>query len=70
MVTKLIVIIVMIIIVVALASSLIFLVRDKGNSKRTVTALTWRISLSLLLFLFLLLAFKLHWIAPHGVVVG
>ena len=66
MVTKLIVIGVMIIIVVALASSLFFLVRDKGASQRTVTALTWRISLSLLLFLFLLLAFKLHWIAPHG----
>lgn len=68
MVTKLIIIAVMIIIMGALASSLIFLVRDKGNSKRTITALTWRISLSLLLFLFLLLAFKLHWIAPHGVV--
>ena len=67
MVTKLIIIAVMIIIVGALASSLIFLVRDKESSKRTVTALTWRISLSLLLFLFLLLAFKLHWIVPHGV---
>ena len=67
MVTKLIVIAVMIIIISALASGLIFLVRDKGNSKRTIKALTWRISLSLLLFLFLLLAFKLHWITPHGV---
>lgn len=67
MITKLIVIGVMLIIIGTLASSLIFLVRDKGKSKRTVTALTWRISLSLLLFLFLLLAFKLHWIAPHGV---
>ena len=67
MVPKIIVIAVMIIIVGVLASSLIFLVRDKGSSKRTVTALTWRISLSLILFLFLLLAFKLHWIAPHGV---
>ena len=67
MVPKIIVIAVMIIIVGVLASSLFFLVRDKESSKRTVTALTWRISLSLLLFLFLLLAFKLHWIVPHGV---
>lgn len=67
MITKLIVIITMVIILGALASSLIFLVRDKGKSKRSVTALTWRISLSLLLFLFLLLAFKLHWLVPHSV---
>jgi hypothetical protein len=67
MITKIIVIAVMLIIIGALASSLVFLVSDKGKSKRTITALTWRISLSLLLFLFLLLAFKLHWITPHGV---
>lgn len=67
MVTKIIVIATMLIILVTLASSLFFLVRDKGNSKRSVTALTWRISLSLLLFLFLLLAFKLHWLVPNTV---
>ncbi|WP_232220410.1 DUF2909 domain-containing protein [Legionella tunisiensis] len=44
-----------------------FLVRDEGKTKRTVKALTWRIALSLLLFLFLLLAFKMGWIQPHAV---
>lgn len=67
MITKIIVIAIMVTILCALASSLIFLVRDKGNSKRSLTALTWRISLSLLLFLFLLLAFKLHWLVPNSV---
>ena len=62
---KIIVIIAMLIIFGALASSLIFLVRDKGKSDRTVKALTLRIGLSLSLFIFLFVAFKFHWIAPH-----
>lgn len=57
----------MLVILIALASGLIFLVRDEGKSKRTVKALTWRIALSLGLFLFLLLAFSLEWIHPHPV---
>ena len=65
MLAKTIIVVVMLIILVALFSSLVFLVRDKGKSERTVKALTWRIGLSLGLFIFLILAFKFHWIAPH-----
>lgn len=64
---KSIVILVMLIIVSALGSGLIYLVRDKGDGKRTVKALTWRIALSLCLFLFLFLSFSLGWIQPHGI---
>ncbi|KTD18331.1 twin transmembrane helix small protein [Legionella jordanis] len=67
MFTKAIILIVMLIILIALGSSLIFLVRDEGKTKRTVKALTWRIGLSLLLFLFLFLAFSMGWITPHAV---
>lgn len=67
MFTKAIILIVMLIILISLGSGLVFLVRDEGNSKRTVKALTWRIGLSLCLFLFLLLAFSMGWIKPHGV---
>lgn len=63
---KTIIIIVMLVILVSLASGLIFLVKDEGNSKRTIKALTWRIVLSLGLFLFLFLAFSLEWITPHS----
>lgn len=66
MLAKTIIIAVMLIIFGALISSLIFLVRDKGKTERTVKALTWRIGLSLSLFVFLFLAFKFHWIAPHN----
>ncbi len=67
MITKIIIIFAMIIIAGSLASGLIFLIRDSGNSKRTVKALTIRISISVSLFIFLLIAFKLGLIKPHGI---
>lgn len=67
MITKLFIIFVMIIITASLASGLFFLVRDPGNSKRTVKALTVRIGISLTLFIFLFVAFKLGLIKPHGI---
>lgn len=66
MFTKTIVLIAMLIILIALASGLVFLVRDEGKGKRTVKALSWRIGISLALFLFLILAFSLDWIRPHA----
>lgn len=66
MLAKAIIFIVMILILVALSSGLFFLVNDEGKTKRSVTALSWRIGLSLALFIFLFLAFRFHWIAPHG----
>jgi len=67
MFTKLFIIIVMLVILIALGSSLYFLISDKGETTRTVKALTWRIGLSLALFLFLMLAFSMGWISPHAV---
>ena len=67
MLAKILVISTMIIILFALGSSLFFLVRDDGKSNRTVKALTWRIGLSLALFIFLWVAFSLGWIKPHGI---
>ena len=40
---------------------------DKGESKRTVNALTRRIALSVGLILLVVLAIKMGWIQPHGV---
>tara|TARA_Y100001934_G_C12146711_1_gene675269 strand:- start:604 stop:771 length:168 start_codon:yes stop_codon:yes gene_type:complete len=50
-----------------LASGLLFLVKDKGHTNRTLKALTWRIGLSLMLFIFLFVAFSFGWIQPHAV---
>lgn len=49
----------------SLISSLYYLMRDKGNSTASVKALTWRIGLSLLLFVLLFIAYALGWIHPH-----
>lgn len=67
MITKIIIIFAMFIIAGSLASGLFFLIRDSGNTKRTVKALTVRIGISLSLFIFLLIAFKLGLIKPHGI---
>ncbi|MCA0402639.1 MAG: twin transmembrane helix small protein [Proteobacteria bacterium] len=66
MLGKAIIIIAMLIILFALGSGLFYLVKDTGDTKRTVKALTWRIGLSLALFIFLFFAFYMGWIKPHG----
>ncbi len=54
-------------IVISLASGLFYLVNDKGDSRRTLRALTMRIGLSIGLFLFLMILVALDVIEPHGV---
>ena len=66
MVIKALTIVFLLTILYSLASSLIFLVRDKGEGNRTVKRLTWRIGLSLVLFVFLWVAYKLDWIEPNS----
>ena len=68
MLPKLIIIAFLLAIVASLASGMFFLIRDPSNHKRTVNALTVRISLSLLLIVFLVLAYFMGWIQPHGIV--
>lgn len=65
MLMKVLIIIIMFAILTSLFSSLIFLIKDEGNSKRTVKALSIRIGLSIILFIFLLIAYSLGWIKPH-----
>lgn len=50
-----------------LGAGLYYLLVDKGESKRTVNALTRRIALSVLLILIIALSIKMGWIQPHGV---
>ncbi|GGI90187.1 twin transmembrane helix small protein [Legionella impletisoli] len=65
MFTKAFILIIMFMILVSLGSGIVFLVRDEGKTKRTVKALTWRIGLSLGLFVFLVLGFLFGFISPH-----
>jgi hypothetical protein len=50
-------------ILASLGSALFFLVRDQGQSMRTVKALAVRVALSLLLFLLLMVGYKLGFIS-------
>lgn len=50
-----------------LGAGLYYMLVDKGESKRTVNALTRRIVLSIALILMIVLAERMGWIEFHGV---
>jgi hypothetical protein len=52
-------------ILVALGAALLFLVRDRGSTSRTVNALTVRVALSVLLLLFIWFSYWMGWIEPR-----
>jgi hypothetical protein len=70
MFAKIIVVLFLIAILFSLGSGLFYLVKDKGGSDRTVRALTIRISLSVILFLLLMLGYYTGLLTPHGVYQG
>ena len=51
---------------VALAAALVFLLRDKGGTNRTVNALTVRVSLSFALLLIIWFCWWMGWIEPRS----
>ncbi|MBV1914623.1 MAG: twin transmembrane helix small protein [Pseudomonadales bacterium] len=53
-------------ILVSLFSGAVFLAKDDSDSKRMLTSLTLRISLSLLLLVVLIVGFVTGQIQPHG----
>jgi hypothetical protein len=55
-----------IIILASLASALFFMMRNKGDPKHMARALTVRISVSVLLFIAILVAHYLGWIQTTG----
>jgi drug/metabolite transporter (DMT)-like permease len=66
MLAKLLIILILIAILGSLAYGLYTLVVDRGESTRTVKALTVRVSLSVGLFFLLLILFATGLIKPHG----
>jgi len=68
MIIKSIVIIAFILIIISLGSALFHLVKHKTQeqSEKTVKALTFRITLSIVLFIFIFIAFATGMFTPHG----
>lgn len=50
-----------------LGAGLYYLLNDRGQTRRTVRALTWRIGLSVALILLVVLGIFAGWIKPHGI---
>ena len=66
-ISRLLIIAVLIAIVFSLGSAMFQLSSGKGDSGKMLKALTWRIGLSVGLFLVLLVAWRMGLIRPHGV---
>ena len=64
---KIIIAVAFILIIGSLGSALVFLMKDKGRSERTVKALAFRVGFSVLLFALILLANYLGYIHPTGI---
>ena len=64
---KIVVAVTFILILASLSSALVFLMRDKGKSNRTVKALAFRVGFSIALFLLILIAYNQGWSQPTGI---
>jgi uncharacterized membrane protein len=66
MLPKIIILVLLAAIVVSLFSGLFFLLKDKSDKRRTLTALKIRVALSITLLVFLAVSFMNGWLQPHG----
>ncbi|MEF8765342.1 twin transmembrane helix small protein [Stenotrophomonas sp. A3_2] len=57
----------LIVIVWNLGAGLYYLLVDRGQTKRTVNALTRRIAVSVALIVLVIVSIYMRWIKPHGV---
>ncbi len=67
MLSKVLIIVIVLGIIVSMGSALFFMIKDKGQSTRTLRALTVRIAVSIALFALLFVLWGLGLITPHGV---
>jgi len=64
MLAKILIIVSLLVIAYTLGSSFYFLIRDKGQGERTVRRLSWRVGISLLLFMAMIAAMAAGWLKP------
>ena len=66
MLIKILIVIAMLIVLFSLFRSLFFLTTEKQDSKRTVNNLRWRVALSVLLLILIVIGIYTGAIEPHG----
>ena len=64
---KYIVLLLLALIIISLGAGMVSLIKDGGQTDRTVKFLTIRIALSVALFILLGVSFFFGWIQPHGI---
>ncbi len=64
---KILVAIAFLLILLSLGSALVYLMKDKGRSMRTVKALAFRVGFSVALFILILIAHHYGYIQPTGI---
>jgi TRAP-type C4-dicarboxylate transport system permease large subunit len=65
MLTKIVAILFLVVILYCLGSALYYTLRVQQPSRKAAKALTWRVTLSLILFALLILSYYAGWITPH-----
>ena len=66
MIFKIIIVALLLVVVFSLGQALFFLIRDESKSDRMLKSLTWRIGLSVFIFILLLIGQAMGIITPHG----
>ena len=66
MIFKILIVVLLLVVVISLGSALYHLVNNKGNSDKLVKSLSWRIGLSVGIFILLLIGLATGLIQPHG----
>lgn len=66
MLVKIVILLLILAMLVSLFSGLYFLVKDQGRGTRTLKALTWRVSIWVVLLAFMVLAVYAGWLKPSN----
>jgi len=63
---KIVIIVLLLVVIFSLGQALWYMVKEKGSSDKMLKALTWRIGLSVFIFILLLIGQAVGLISPHG----
>lgn len=66
MLFKFLIVALLLVVLVSLGQALFYLISEKGQSDKMLKALTWRIGLSVFIFILLLIGQAVGLIQPHG----
>ncbi len=66
MLIKTIILIMLLLVLLSLGAGMFTLIKDQNKTDRTVKFLTFRIVISVSLFVLLIVSFFMGWIQPHG----